>query len=243
MSILAGFMALAMFSVEIPAEITYMVGTVYIQRGGQWYSGTLNAQLYVNDIVMTKTESECEIQFSDYSLVRLEPNSCIKIERKEKTETGVFHRLFASIGTIINKVVTLNKGDEYELRTETAQAFIRGTTFKTDVDTAGTSSFSVFEGKIAVKSVLEGAKEILLDENFKSKISKGELSPFIDQLSELEISEFNNIFRDFLDRGAALEELREKVEERKEEIKEDIEEKKDDILDKGKDKLKGLFNK
>jgi len=239
MSIVAGLIALTVFSAEVPAEITYMVGTVHIQRGGQMYSGVLNAKLYVNDVVTTKDDSECEIQFSNYSLVRLQPNSSIKIERKEETETGVFHRLFASIGSIITKVTKLNQGDEYELRTETAQAFIRGTTFKTEVDTTGTSSFSVFEGKVGVKSLLEGAAELLLDQNFKSSIAEGQLSPVMDQLSDLEISEFNNIFKDFLDRGAALDELKKKLEEEKEKIEEDIEEKKDDLLNKGK----GLFNK
>ncbi|MBN2619452.1 FecR domain-containing protein [candidate division WOR-3 bacterium] len=239
MSIIVGMIALSLFNAEVPAHISYMVGTVHIERGGQLYSGVLNAKLYVNDIVTTKDESECEIQFSNYSLVRLDPNSSIKIERKEETETGVFHRLFASIGSIITKVTKLNQGDEYELRTETAQAFIRGTTFKTDVDTAGTSAFSVFEGQVAVKSLLEGAKELLLDQNFKSSIAKDQLSPIPDQLSELEISEFNNVFKDFLDRGAALDELKKKMEEEKEKLKEDIEGKKDDLLNKGK----GLFNK
>lgn len=243
MSILAGMLAITIVGAEVPAHITYMVGTVHIQRGDQLYSGVLNATLYVNDIVTTKDESECEIQFSNYSLVRLEPNSSIKIERKEETETGVFHRLFASIGSIITKVTKLNQGDEYELRTETAQAFIRGTTFKTDVDTSGTSSFSVFEGTVSVKSLLEGATEILLDKSFKSLIAKGEVSPVVDQLSELEISEFNSMFKDFLDRGAVLDEARKKLEEEKEKIEEDIEEKKGDVLDEGKNKLKGLFDK
>jgi hypothetical protein len=239
MSIVAGIIALSLFNAEVPAHISYMVGTVHIERGGQLYSGVLNAKLYVNDIVTTKDESECEIQFSNYSLVRLDPNSSIKIERKEETETGVFHRLFASIGSIITKVTKLNQGDEYELRTETAQAFIRGTTFKTDVDTAGTSAFSVFEGHVAVKSLLEGAKELLLDQNFKSSIARDQLSPIPDQLSELEISEFNNVFKDFLDRGTALDELKKKMEEEKEKLKDDIEGKKDDLLNKGK----GLFGK
>jgi hypothetical protein len=239
MSIVAGIIALSLFNAEVPAHISYMVGTVHIERGGQLYSGVLNAKLYVNDIVTTKDESECEIQFSNYSLVRLDPNSSIKIERKEETETGVFHRLFASIGSIITKVTKLNQGDEYELRTETAQAFIRGTTFKTDVDTAGTSAFSVFEGQVAVKSLLEGAKELLLDQNFKSSIARDQLSPIPDQLSELEISEFNNVFKDFLDRGTALDELKKKMEEEKEKLKDDIEGKKDDLLNKGK----GLFGK
>jgi len=87
-------------------------------------------------------------EFSSYSLIRLAPNSSIKIERKEETRKGVFHRIFASIGEVITKVAKLNKDDEFELRTEAAYAYIQGTTFKTNVEKDGSSSLSVFEERL-----------------------------------------------------------------------------------------------
>ncbi|MEO0190057.1 MAG: hypothetical protein ABIL18_03655, partial [candidate division WOR-3 bacterium] len=75
MNIIAGILFLSLISVEVPAKITYLVGNVIVERGGKKYTGVLNAQLYVNDIITTYSESVCEIQFSDYSLVRIEPNS------------------------------------------------------------------------------------------------------------------------------------------------------------------------
>jgi len=234
MNIFLSALTLFFFNAEIPAKISYMVGTVHIERGGKLYSAVLNTPLYVDDIITTKDESECEVQFSNYSLIHLEPNSSIKIERKEETEKGIFHRIFASLGEIVAKVTKLNKGDEYEVRTEAAQAFIRGTTFKTRIEEDGSSSFSVFEGKVAVKSVLEGAKEVLLDEHFKSKIKKGEPAPFIDKLSELEIVTFAEEFKEFIKRGKILDELRKKFEEEKEK-------KKKELIEKGKKKIKGLF--
>ena len=123
------------------------------------------------------------------------------------------------------------------MRTEAAQAFIRGTTFQTTIEEDGTSSFSVFEGSINVKSVLEGAREYLLDEHFKSQIKKGELAPLVDKLSELEINTFNTQFKDFLGRGQVLDELRNKIEEEKKKKEEELQKKKDE----GVDKIKGLF--
>lgn len=241
MNMLLSVLTLVMLNAEVPAKISYMVGTVHIERGGKLYSAVLNASLYVGDIIITKDESECEVQFSNYSLVRLEPNSSIKIERKEETKKGIFHRIFASVGKIVAKVAKLNKGDEYEIRTDAAQAFIRGTTFKTEVDEDGTSSFSVFEGKIAVTSLLEGAKEILLDKNVKSIIEKGELEPLVDKLTELEITAFANKFKDFIDRGKILDELRDKFEGEKKKKEEELKKKKDDVIKEGKKKLKDLF--
>ncbi len=224
-------------NVEVPAHISFLVGDAIVTRNEKLYKAVLDAQLIVGDIVTTKTESECEIKFADYSLVHLGPNSSIRIERKEQTDKGVFHRIFASLGTIVTKVTKLNKNDEYEMRTESAQAFIRGTTFKTDIDSLAGSTFSVFEGTIAVRSLLEGAKEILVNENVKSVIKKGELEPLLDQLSDLEIAEFTERFKDFINRGAVLDSLRARIEDRIDDLKD----KKDDLIDDGKKKLKDLF--
>jgi hypothetical protein len=237
MNILLGLFTILIVNAEIPAKISYMIGTTTIQRGEKTYSAVLKAALYVNDVVTTGDESECEIQFSNYSLVHLEPNSSVKIERKEETKKGIFHRIFAKIGEVVSKVTKMNKGDEYEVRTEAAQAFIRGTTFKTNVEEDGSSSFSVFDGKVGVKSVVEGAEEMVLDKHFKSKIKKGELEPLVDKLSELEINAFVTKFKDFIDRGKILDELRGKIEEEKKKKEEELKKKEEE----GKKKLKGLF--
>ncbi|MEO0129536.1 MAG: FecR family protein, partial [candidate division WOR-3 bacterium] len=180
------------------------------------------------------SESVCEIQFSDYSLVRIEPNSSIKIEKKEKVDKKFYQRIFASIGEVITKVAKLNKGDEVVVKTDAAQAYIRGTIFKTSVDKEGKSSFSVFAGKIKVKSLVEGAKEILLDKDFKAKIGKGELKPIVDKLPIEEIQAFADKYKEFLNRGAVLDSLRKKAEQ-------EIKEKKEELIEEGKKKIKGCI--
>ncbi len=234
MGIIAGILLLPLFNADIPAKISYLVGNVIVEREGKKYTGVLNAPLYVNDIITTYSESVCEVQFSNYSLIRVEPNSSIRIERKEKTNKGVFQRIFASIGDVITKVTKMNRGDEFEVRTDAAQAYIRGTTFKTSVDREGRSSFSVFSGKIKVKSLLAGAKEILLDKNFKAKISKGELKPVVDKLPVEEVRQFAEKYGDFINRGAALDSLREKFEK-------ELKEKKEDAIKEGKKKIRGCI--
>jgi len=234
MNIIAGVLLLSLISTEVPAKITYLVGNVIVERGGKKYTGVLNAQLYVNDIITTYSESVCEIQFSDYSLVRVEPNSSIRIEKKEKVDKKFFQRIFASIGEVITKVAKLNKGDEVIVKTDAAQAYIRGTTFKTSVDKEGKSSFSVFAGKIKVKSLVEGAKEILVDKDFTAKIGKGELKPLVEKLPFEEVKQFAEKYKDFLDRGKLLDSLREKTEK-------EIKEKKEELIKEGKKKVKGCI--
>lgn len=234
MSICLSLLALFIINTEIPAKISYLVGNATLQRGNKSYIAVLNTALSTNDIITTLNESVCEIQFSNYSLIRLEPNSSIKIEQKEETKKGIFNRIFTSFGEIVSKVTKLNKGDEYEVKTDAAHAFIRGTTFKTLVEKDGTSSFSVLEGKISVKSLIAGAKEVLLDKDFKTKFTKGQLKPLVEKLPLQEIENFKKKYKDFIDRGKVMDELREKFEK-------EIKEKKDEMIKKGKSKLKGCI--
>lgn len=211
MTIIATLMSLVLYGADVSAKISYLSGTVTVQRGGTVYSGSLNTQLAVNDVVSTGDKSACEIQFESYSLVRLASNSSLRIERKEKTSKGVFHRIFASLGQVVTKVTKLGKNDQYEVRTDVAQAYIRGTTFETTIDQAGDSQFKVYEGKLRVKSLLAGAKEVVLKQNYKSIFGKGKTAPLVAELSELEIKGFKKELKEFLDRGAVLDNLRKRA--------------------------------
>ncbi|HEX7319120.1 MAG TPA: FecR family protein [bacterium] len=223
MNFIVGIVTLFLVSAEVPAKVSYLVGSAVLERNLKKYSIVLNTQLYTNDVITTGDESVCEIQLSNYSLIRLEPNSSIKIERKEETKKGIFSSIFTSFGEMVSKVTKLNKGDEFEVKTDAAHAFIRGTTFKTMVDKNGSSQFSVFEGKIKVKSLIAGAKEVLLDQNFTTKLQKGQLAPLVEKLPVREIEKFQSQFKDFIDRGKLMDELRGKVDKKIDETKDEIE--------------------
>lgn len=211
MTIIATIMSLVLFNADVSAKISYLSGTVTIQRAGTTYSGVLGTALAVNDVVSTGDKSACEIQFENYSLVRLAQNSSLRIERKEKTSKGVFHRIFASLGQVVTKVTKLGKNDQYEVRTDVAQAYIRGTTFQTTIEQSGESQFKVYEGKLRVKSLLAGAKEVVLKQNYKSVFGKGKSAPLVAALSELEVKGFKKELKEFLDRGAVLDNLRKRA--------------------------------
>lgn len=235
MTAMLSLCALALLSAEVPAQISFLVGEVTVIRAESSYAvRSVNFALNTGDIVTTGAESQCEVQFAHYSIIRLQPHSSIRIDRKEDTKQGVFHRIYTALGSVITKVTKLNKSDAFEMRTDAAQAFIRGTTFTTNVTPDGASSFSVFEGKIAVKSLLEGAKEILLDQNFKTKLTKGEIAPAIEELSKSEIEFFSKQYDDFLKRAKVLDEVREKIEK-------ELREHEQELLEGGKSRLKGCL--
>ncbi|MEO0225644.1 MAG: FecR family protein [candidate division WOR-3 bacterium] len=206
-------------SAEIPAQLTFMVGDVEVTRNNVVSKAQLNMNLLVGDVIQTKAESYGEIKFANQSLVRLEPNSSLKIEQKEETKSRKVTRLFVMLGEIVNKVTKMAKRDVYEVRTNSAQAFVRGTIFKLKVEEDGSSLFSVFEGKLGVKSLVAGAREMLMDKDFQGKITVGQLAPVIERISPQELLKFKQQFKDFLERSAqfekAIKELEDQIEKNK----------------------------
>ncbi len=217
--IIMTFMFVAAWSAEIPAQLTLLIGDVEVTRNNVISKAQLNMNLLVADIVTTRAESYCEMKFSNQSLVRLEANSSMKIERKDETKDRKVMRLFVMLGEIVNKVTKMGKRDVYEVRTNSAQAFVRGTIFKLKVEEDGSSLFSVFEGKLGVKSLVAGAKEMLMDKDFQGKIAAGQLVPAVQKISPQELQKFQQKFKDFLDRSAlmekALKDLEKQIEKNK----------------------------
>jgi len=190
---------------EMPAKLTLVVGDVEVTRNGVAFKAPLNYDLLMGDIVSTKAESYCEIKFSTQSLVRLESNSSMRIERKDVAKDRKVTRLFVMLGEIVAKIAKVGKRDVYEVKTNSAQAFVRGTIFKLKVDQDGSSLFSVFEGKLGVQGLIKGAKELLMNQNFQGKITVGQLAPAVQKISPQELQKFQQTFKGFLDRSAEFE--------------------------------------
>ena len=217
--ILMTILALCSAAAEMPAQLSLVVGEVEVKRAEVVSKGTLNMPLQINDVVSTKAESYCEIKFSNQSLVRVEANSSMRIDKKDETKDRKVTSLFVLLGEIVAKVTKMGKRDVYEVKTNSAQAFVRGTIFKLKVEQDGSSLFSIFEGKLGLKSLIAGAKEMLVDKNFQGKISVGQLAPLVGKIGPQELQKFQLKFKDFLDRSAlmdkALKELEEKMQKNK----------------------------
>ncbi len=218
LAVLIFTLAVMATAAEIPAKMSFLMGDVEINRNNVITKATLNMPLRVGDIVTTKSESYCEIEFPDESLLRVEANSSMKIEVKEKSTKRSLTRLFVFMGEIVAKVAKLGKRDVYEVRTNSAQAFVRGTLFKLKVEQDGSSLFSIFEGKLGVKSLVAGAKEMLMNTNFQGKVAVGQLTPLVEKIAPQELQKFQQRFKDFLDRSAlfekALKELEKKLKDK-----------------------------
>jgi len=119
------------------------------------------------DIVKTGNNSCALVTFEDGSTVELEPDTEISI--KELTETSM--TVWQEVGRTwcgIKKLV--GPFSEFEVETPSAGAVVRGTLMDIDVDAAGNTIVSAFEGIVEV--VAEGVSRTL-EAGMQSLIEKG----------------------------------------------------------------------
>lgn len=94
-------------------------------------------EVFVGDIVRSKTASRAEIRFIDDSVLRLAENSRIEITeymvepRQSSSVLKLFRGKVQSIVTTTGKNFGMGKRDRYEIHTPTAVCGVRGTNFFT----------------------------------------------------------------------------------------------------------------
>lgn len=144
------------------ARIKSIEGKISIMRAGadKWRDAKVNTVLNQGDQLYTREESFAEVIYTTGAVLRMDENTKIVID--EITEKG--HKTSTPIGNIwVNMRKLLSKKSEFELRSPTATAAIRGTVFQMNTDEDTTTDVSVYKGKVAVgpgsKNVEKGEEE------------------------------------------------------------------------------------
>lgn len=149
LSLCATFLfSISAFSSEA-ARIKRVEGKISIMREGaeKWRDAKVNTVLKKGDQLYTREESFAEIVYTTGAVLRMDENTKIVVETI--TEKG--HKTATPIGNIwVNMKKLLSKNSEFELRSPTATAAIRGTVFQMTTDKDTTTDVSVFKGKVAV---------------------------------------------------------------------------------------------
>lgn len=131
------------------ARIKRIEGKISIMREGadKWREARVNTVLKKGDQLYTREESFAEIVYTTGAVLRMDENTKIVID--EITEKG--HKTSTPVGNIwVNMKKLLSKKSEFELRSPTATAAIRGTVFQMTTDKDTTTDVSVYKGKVAV---------------------------------------------------------------------------------------------
>lgn len=146
------------------AKFKLVKGMVFIQKSEteKKISAKQNMQLYPEDIIITGKDGECTVLYKNESLLRVAPESQIKINEfvDEKEDSN---SIICFIGQIIAKI---KKGSDqkFEVMTPTAVVGVRGTEFMVATGEDGASLVGVMDGTVEVEN--ENEKKV--------KIGKGE---------------------------------------------------------------------
>ncbi|MBI3753391.1 MAG: FecR domain-containing protein [Deltaproteobacteria bacterium] len=141
-------------------KITAIVGDVDVLKPGMERAApaALQQSMSEGDIIRTKSNAKAEITFLDESVIRLAPGSRLEITRYlmegSERKSGIFNLFRGKMRAIVagaRKIlgVAFREGNEFEVRTPTAVAGVKGTDFFVFYN-MGVTGIVVTDGKVDV---------------------------------------------------------------------------------------------
>jgi outer membrane protein assembly factor BamB len=172
----------------------------------------------------------------DFGIIRIQENTELIVQNLHLQEEQSKANMKLNKGKMLAKVSKLSKGEEFEVRTSTALAGVRGTEFMVKQEEGSdTASFAVKEGKVFVIPIEVADKIEQLKGELKTEVARDILDeigvPEIliteDREVELDIKEVEQVAKSY-------EEMSEEIEEKVREIDEKVAaiEEKQEIVDK-----------
>jgi hypothetical protein len=145
---------------QMPAVVSYLVGNVDVDKTpdnnvDDFEVAELDMSLLVGSIVRTGRDGFCELKLHDGSVIKVSHTSVFKIEdisynRDSGKKRSKFNLLFGKMKAKVSKLTTSDS--EFDVRTGTTLAGVRGTTFGVFFDGVE-AQVLVFEGSVSLESI------------------------------------------------------------------------------------------
>ena len=172
------------------ASIVKISGSVAIERAGEKLIPSKGMVLNAYDKITTSKGAALDVTFDDglKDIVKIGSNSHVVLESDAiQKQTSIF----MDRGEILLKLEKLEKGSNFQVRTPTAVAGVRGTSF--GVQLKGKEAvISDFESKIYVKGLdqnfVENEDELLLSEGWKVRVRQFETPSRVEKITDQERS-------------------------------------------------------
>jgi len=151
--------------------VTFISGTLKINN----QDAAVGSRVQQNDILATAENSLAVIQIAETAVIMLHSDTEMKFDNLvNKKEQAQVVSLSLNKGSTFHKVLV--KGTDYSVKTQTAVASVRGTSFEVKIDGAK-NRISLLNGKVHIEKVLNSSAE-----NKESKESK------INDLKEIDLT-------------------------------------------------------
>ncbi|HEY8756995.1 MAG TPA: FecR family protein [Candidatus Limnocylindria bacterium] len=137
------------------STVTVLDGSVLVRHGGGQFAPISDGDIVAGgDTIRTAAESHGVLTFFDGTTVELEPETEITVTTLEASAAGdKIVEITQAIGRTWHVVTHLaSPTSQYEIRTPTSTAIVRGTAFEVDVAADGTSAAATTDGDVAVSA-------------------------------------------------------------------------------------------
>jgi outer membrane protein assembly factor BamB len=136
---------------SIEGVVIYLAGEVTAEADGGWNPIDVDDTVGGGDRIRTGPESFCEVQFTDFGLIRINQNTEVQVATlflsEEKNKVGIK----LDEGGVLCKVRKLKKQDEeFTVSTSTSLAGVRGTEFAVTEQAGESTVVAVNEGEVSV---------------------------------------------------------------------------------------------
>ena len=136
---------------QVVGSLVFRIGNVAVLDKDKTKQRTIgvNDPIYMNDFIETKSESRCEIKLKDGSVLNVNENTLLQIDKqfnKRKEKRTSLQLFLGSIWLKVKKLVSPT--DEFSVRTPVGVAAVRGTDFKMEMTADSTLKVMVDEGTV-----------------------------------------------------------------------------------------------
>ena len=148
------FISTPSWSAGNTASVSYLEGSAFKSKDGKDWKPFMKGEfLGANESVKTGVRTRLELTLPDGSKVRFSENTFFKVESLLFTDEERGFEIKAFFGKVWSKVKKFKKASKFEVKTATAVAGIRGTTFRIDANEDRSSLVKVYEGEVSVNSL------------------------------------------------------------------------------------------
>lgn len=178
------------------AKISAITGDVQVQKGGagEWKTAAVGGLLQSGDKIKTGSKSSCTIEWSQGNTMKLKEFTNVAIDKLEKNPAADAETtsLNMASGKVYGKAKKMSgKGSQFEIKTPTAIAGVRGTELGVGVDADETTTVECREGAVSVKGTSGG--EVMLGAKQKTTVRKGEEPEAASQMTSEEEQAFEEL--------------------------------------------------
>jgi outer membrane protein assembly factor BamB len=154
--------------------VTFLSGDAEVRHAQEqaWLVLDVDDSVIGNDRVKTGQESFCEVQFTEFGIIRIQQETEVLLKsiflKEEKNKV----RVKLDKGNLLCKIDKLSKGEEFQVETGTVLAGVRGTEFMVREIQGGKTVVAVNEGSVAVVPSEIAEKITLIEADLQTETAR-----------------------------------------------------------------------